>query len=250
MYYSCFKNCIDLGMSLVKNHLVCSDDCHEWYNRKVMDNSIVTKLNTFFSSYLSQEFKKGELLFRAGTEPSGIYYIEEGIVRRYWISENGEEITLNLYKPHTFLPMSWAIAGVPNTHFYEAMTKVKTKKAPKDKVLQFLQNEPDIVYDLLRRVYIGMEGLWMHLESLTAGNSYTKLIASLVILVKRFGIKEKTDVIVKLKMSEKDIANYAGMSRETASRELQKLKKENLVSFDKGTIVVHNLQTLEKMLLQ
>lgn len=215
-----------------------------------MESHILSKLDAFFFPFPSQQFRKGELLFRAGTTPSGIYYINEGIVRRYWISENGEEITLNLYKPHTFLPMSWAIADIPNTHFYEAMTHVEAKKAPKDTVLQFLHTQPDIVYDLLRRVYIGMEGLWMHMESLTAGNSYTKLIASLVILVKRFGIQENNDVVVKLKMSEKDIANYAGMSRETASRELQKLKKDNIVSFDKGTIIVHELQTLEGMLLQ
>ena len=215
-----------------------------------MESTILSKLDTFFFSFPSQNFKKGELLFRAGTTPSGIYYIEEGVVRRYWISENGEEITLNLYKPHTFLPMSWAIADIPNTHFYEAMAHVKAKKAPKDTVLQFLHTEPDIVYDLLRRVYIGMEGLWMHMESLTAGNSYTKLIASLVILAKRFGTKENKDVVIRLKMSEKDIANYAGMSRETASRELQKLKKDSILSFDKGTIIVHDLQALEGMLLQ
>jgi len=215
-----------------------------------MESNIVETLRSFFAQYPTKEFKKGELLIRASANIPGVFFIENGVIRRYFLSENGEEITLNLYKPHTFLPMSWAIADVPNTHFYEAMTHVTARLAPKEHVLKFLQKEPDVVYDLLRRIYIGMEGLWMHIESLTAGNSYTKLIASLVVLAKRFGEKNAHSLVINLKMSEKDIANYAGMSRETASRELQKLKKEGIVSFDKSILTVHNMQELENRLLQ
>lgn len=215
-----------------------------------MDNAIVTKLTTFFSQFPAKLYKKGEIIIQANMEPSGIYYIEEGIIRRYYLSENGEEITLNLYKPHSFLPMSWAIGNVENIHFYEAMTDIRARRAPKEEVIAFVKAHTDVLYDLLRRIYIGMEGLWMHLESLTAGNSYIKLVASLVILAKRFGIKEENKFVVTLKLSEKDLANYAGMSRETASRELQKLKKENLVDFDKGIITVHDLQRLENLLLR
>ena len=72
----------------------------------------------------------------------------------------------------------------------------------------------------------------------------------MVILAKRFGVQEKNSTVVQLKMNEKDIANYAGITRETASRELQKLKKGNLVSFEKGTITIHTLSSLEEKLLR
>ena len=156
-----------------------------------MQTDIPKKLDDFFSSYQSQTFSKGTVILQAGEDPTGIFYITEGIVRNYWISQEGTEVTLNMYKPHAFLPMSWAIGGVKNTNFYEAMTLVVGKKAPKEVFLQFLKSNPDVMYDLLRRIYVGMEGLWMHIESLTTGNSSTKLITSLVILGKRFGIQEK-----------------------------------------------------------
>jgi CRP/FNR family transcriptional regulator len=146
--------------------------------------------------------------------------------------------------------MSWAIAGIKNNSFYEAMTNVTVKLAPKDAVIAFLKKEPDVTFDLLRRIYIGMEGLWMHFESITTGNSTIKLIASLVILAKRFGKEEKGSTVIQLKMSEQDVANYAGIARETASRELQKLKRNKIVSFENGTITVHDLQELEGLLLR
>ena len=215
-----------------------------------MDNDVIKKLDNFFSQYTSQEFKKGTIIIQAGKEPPGVFYLQSGIIRSYWISSEGSEITQNMYKPHAFLPMSWAIAQVKNNSFYEAMTDVTTKRATKEAVLTFLKKEPDIMFDLLQRIYIGMEGLWMHVESITTGNAASKLIASLVILAKRFGKKESDVLIIQLKMSERDIANYAGISRETASRELQKLKKDNIVSFKESTIVVHDLQQLENMLIR
>jgi len=209
---------------------------------------IIKKLNSLFSQYPSCNYKKGSILIQAGKKPAGIFYIQKGIIRQYWISEKGSEITLNMYKPHAFFPMSWAVASVTNLHFYEALTDVTAKHAPKEKVLAFLKKEPDIVFDLLKRIYIGMEGLWMHIESITSGNSYIKFIASIVILAKRFGKQNGKGLIIDLKMNEQDIANYAGMSRETASRELRILKKENLVEYEKGMITVPNLQKLEEEL--
>lgn len=205
-------------------------------------------VKNFFSTYPSQTYKKREVLIHAGTTPKGIFYLKEGIIREYWISGKGEELTLNLYKPGTFLPMSWAVSNVPVTHFFEAMVDCTVQKAPKEDVLQFLQEQPAVVYDLLRRLYIGIGGLWMHLESITAGSSYTKLIASLVILGKRFGKVENNNTVVQLSLHEQDLANYAGMSRETANRELQKLRKDNLVEFTKGKVIIFDLPRLESLL--
>lgn len=213
-----------------------------------MEKDVAEKLSLFFSTFPSQTYNKGDILLQASQEPSSIFYITEGIVRNYWISNEGLEVTLNMFKTHAFFPMSWAIANVPNSRFYEAMTSVSAKRVPKDAVVRFLKENPDVTYDLLKRIYVGMEGLWMHIESLTTGNSYTKLISSLVILAKRFGKKDGSTTVMQLKMNEKDIANYAGISRETASRELQKLKKENLVSFEKGIIIVNDMHQLESKL--
>ena len=216
----------------------------------VVDNEVIKKLDTFFSQFPTFEFKKGATIIHAGQTPNGVYYVKSGVIRSYWMSAEGTEVTQNMFKPHSFLPMSWAIAGIENNCYYDAMTDVLTNRAPKEAVLTFLKKEPDVIYDLLRRIYIGLEGLWMHMESLTTGNSATKLAASLFILVKRFGKKAEADnAIIELKMNEKDIASYAGMTRETTSRELQKLKKENIVDFQKGVVAIKDIKKLESMLL-
>jgi CRP/FNR family transcriptional regulator len=214
-----------------------------------MNTDIITTLETFFSKYPSKTFKKGDVIISADEQPAGIYYVREGIIRRYYLSEEGTEVTLNLYKPHSFLPMSWVVSDIPNKHWYEALTPVKTWCAPNDAVKVFIKNEPEVVYDLLRRMYIGMDGLWDHMESLSAGNATTKLISTIVVLAKRFGKTTPEGLEISIPLSESELASLAGMSRETASRELKKIKKDHPVLFHKGILTIQNIQSLEKSLV-
>lgn len=213
-----------------------------------MDDVIIKKLDLFFKKYKKQQFRKGEILLRADDNPRGISYIENGLVRRYAITGNGEELMLNIYKSHSFFPMSWAISNIHNAHFYEAMQPTTIWKAPKEDVLQFIKYEPGVLYDLLRRVYIGIEGLWTHIEQLMSGNAYAKLLTAVIIIAKRFGKHEKDNIVISLNIKEKDLAAYAGMSRETASRELQILKQKKLISYEKGVITITNMHQLEEEL--
>lgn len=214
-----------------------------------MNHDIFTTLHTFFSSFPIQQFKKGDILIEAGKHPRGIFFVTKGFIRQYYLSHEGSEITLNLFKPHAFLPMSWGIADIPNTYFFEAMSPVEAYCAPKEAVLTFLQKEPEVLYDLLRRVYIGIDGLFTHIEALTIGNSSAKLIALCVMLAKRFGISNADGhLTIAFPLTEYDIAVYAGMSRETVSRELQKLKKDTFISFEKGILTIYHLESLESLI--
>lgn len=211
-----------------------------------MDIDVQKKLDNFFGKYKIQKYKKGEILIKADDEPSGVFYLKEGIVKMYAISSNGEELTINIYKPHSLFPMSWVFNNTISNHYYEAVTPVTVWKAPKKRVLNFLQKEPSILLDLLRRIYRGLEGYFMRMEYLMKGNAEARLITELLISAKRFGEKLGSSTLVKLKLTEKDLASQSGIARETVSREIKKLKEKNLINFKKGSLVIYDLQKLEE----
>jgi CRP-like cAMP-binding protein len=209
-----------------------------------MDEQISTKLEEFFTKFKKQTFHKGEIVIRADDDPAGIYYIKEGIIKKYAISHKGEELTVNMFKPHTFFPMSWAMNGTPNTFFYEAVTNVEVFRAPKEEVLAFVKSEPDILYDLMKRVYRGTDGMLMRMLYLMSGSAYTRLVTELLIHARRFGTK-KDDGTITCSISEKDLAAQAGMTRETVSREIKVLKGRGKVNFSNGTLTVLDINQLE-----
>lgn len=215
-----------------------------------MDNQIKEKLDKFFSSYRQQKYKKGEVLIRAGQAPDSVFYLTDGVIRRYAISSQGEELNLNLFRPISFFPMSWALNDSPNKHYYEALSQATVTKAPKKELLKFLEENPDVVLDLMKRVYRGMEGLWDRMENLMAGNAENRLITEFIILAKRFGQKNAGGKItVDLKLTEKDLASESGITRETVSRVIHKLEQKDLIEFKNSQLNILNLGELEEELI-
>lgn len=213
-----------------------------------MDRIVKGKLDNFFTKYKFQEYKRGGILIKAGDTPNGIFYLKEGIVRQYSISKSGEELTLNVYKPTSFFPMSWAFNNTPNNYYYEALALVKLWQAPKKDVLRFIKDEPEVLYDLIKRIYKGLEGYMMQMEFLMAGSASAKLVACLLIYAKRFGKEQNKKIIINMKLTQQEIASQTGLTRETVNREIQNLKKQRLVGFNKNKFEINNIYKLEEKL--
>lgn len=79
-----------------------------------------------------------------------------------------------------------------------------------------------------------------------AGNAQSRMVVELLIAARRFGTKSGNKVTINLKITEKDLASQTGIARETVSRELQKLKKEGLITFQKNELIVNDLKNLER----
>ena len=212
-----------------------------------MSDGVTKKIDLFFTNFKHQTYKKGEILIRADDDPTGIFYLTKGIVKEYAISKKGDELVLNLFNSVSFFPMSWAINGSHNTFFYEAVTDLEIWKAPGESVVAFVKENPDVLYDLLSRVYRGTDGMLNRMTYLMTGNAHSRIIVELIISAKRFG--KKTTDSIEIEISEKDIAAQSGMTRETVSRELKILKDKGLVTFSRNSLKVIDLQMLEDELM-
>jgi len=215
-----------------------------------MDTNVAKKIENFFIKFKNIKYKKGEILIRADDDPNGILYLVSGNVCQYAISQKGDEFVVNIFKPISFFPMSWAINDEPNEYFYEALTSVEIYRAPKEKVVDFVKNNPDVLYDLMSRVYKGTDGLLRRMTYLMAGNAYARLLTELIIHAKRFGKKNEKTTRIEIKVSEKELASQAGMTRETVSREMKNLKDKRIVTFDKNVLAINSIEELEKELLE
>lgn len=208
-------------------------------------SALVAKLDTFFSNYKHQVYKKGEILIRADEDPSGIFFLKKGSIKEYAISRNGDEVVVNIFKAISFFPMSWAINNTPNKYFFEAITEVEVWKAPKEKVVEFVKEDKEILFDLLSRVFYGTDGLLSRMTYLMSGSAYSKLLIEIVIHARRFGVADKNGISYEVSIKENELSIHAGIARETVSRELKILKEKGLIKFQKMTLSIPNINKLE-----
>lgn len=202
-----------------------------------MQETIHTKIATFFNAYSLRTYHKGDMIIFADDTVPPIYFLESGLVAQYDISDAGDRITLNTFKPQAFFPVSSALNAVPNRYFFEAVTPTTVRCAPAKEVLDFLQQNPDVVLDLLSRVYRGTDGLLRQLMQLKSGNAAHRLLLELTIIAQRFG-KRLADESIEVHITENQLAQQTGLARETISRELTALKEQNLVEISKRGIVL------------
>lgn len=211
-----------------------------------MDNLIDKKLKRFFSTYKLIYYKNREIIIRDEDTPSGIYFLVKGFVRMDTLFENGSEVTFNIFKPGTFFPTFWALGEIENSYNFSAMGDVKVLRCPKTDFLAFLEKNPDIYYDLTKRLIVGVEGLLRGVKVIIKEKAGKRVVWSILMLAGRFGKPTKGDnTKIEIKLTHQDIARISNLTRESASLEIGKLCKRELISFNKGVIRINNIERLQ-----
>lgn len=213
-----------------------------------MDDHTHSLVADFFAHYPTRSYPKDQIIIFSGEIPDKIFYIVSGKVCMYDITYRGDEIITNIYKHPAFFPMSLALNDSQNPFFYKAEIDTLVRYAPAKDVVAFLLRNPRALMDLVGRLYSGMDGLMGRIVQLMAGTAQTRLIYELVVECKRFG-KAVEDGGYSLDIHERHIASRSGLSRETVSRGMKRLKQAGLITIDPSGIIVKDISGLSDLLV-
>lgn len=198
----------------------------------------------FFKSYSLRRYKKGQVLLLDGEGPDRVFYLTAGRVKVYDISYRGDEIILNVFNPGTFFPVALVVSHTPNKYVYEAETDIEVHQAPARDVIAFIKERPEVTYELLATVYAKMDEIFGRVSHLMASSAKRRLIYELLLECTRTGRASKSQEII-LEITERELGARAGLSRETVSREIGKLKRDKLVRVQQNAIAILNRPELE-----
>lgn len=203
-----------------------------------MQQNVHNKIEQLFSHSTTKIYTSGSLITLAHQDPKGVMLIVDGVVEQYDITPDGNKMTINMFKPNAFFPMSWAINKTPNEYFYAASTDVTVRQISADEAVKFLQANPEVMFDLLSRVYRGTDAILRRLVLTAGGVASSRLIYELLIEGYRFGeVQSGTAKTVHVKRIS--LAERSGLARETVSRELHKLQQEGLLTCTNQKIVLY-----------
>ncbi len=211
-----------------------------------MSTDIRKKTESFFSKYPKFSFSEGSIILRADQPAPGIFYIKKGLIKQYVISDKGEILTLNIFRPGSFFLMMWAINNTPNSFFFEAMENTEVFRAPLKDAREFVKTNPDVLYALTNRIMAGLSGIIKRLQFLAFDDADTKLQTLFSYLAKTYGQKKDDQYSINLPLTHKDIATWIGTSRETASYKMEEMRRKGLISYKHHQYIVKNIKKLEE----
>ncbi len=201
------------------------------------DQVAANYLKTFLDRQQVRKFKKGEIIIFQGEAPRYAYAVKSGTVKAYNLSVNGDEKPVAFYTADNIFPATWIYGKVPSAiYYYEAFTpEVEVYIIDKQTLVKFIKKSPELLYQELDRLLSDQLGGSMRLNALQHSRASDKLIYTLHYLALTHGnAQEKNTIEITLDLTHQDFANLTGLTRETAATELNKLKKQGIISYGKN----------------
>ncbi|MDB5166189.1 MAG: CarD family transcriptional regulator [Candidatus Saccharibacteria bacterium] len=207
------------------------------------------KWHKFLIDFQKKSFKKGDILLFQGEAPRFAYVVSHGIVKAYNINSQGDEQLVHFSTALEVLPLPWVFNKAANAlYYYEALTDGSYFCVDKDKYLEFIKGDPDILYSELERTVVNYVGKTMSFNALLYSKAGEKLINTLRYLILSYGNKREDSIEIRLRLTQQDFANLTGLTRETVSIELMKLKKAGIIAYSKQTNYTINVSKMNDLL--
>jgi CRP-like cAMP-binding protein len=181
------------------------------------------KVRAFFANSPTRQYRRKQIIIHADDIPNYAFYLQQGRVKCYRISEEGNEIVLDIIRPKTIFPISAITRENESGFFYEALDDVRLKLMSPAKARNFYQQNSGELFKLLQATCTSLEKHMDKLSYTLGSSAYSRLVYELI-----KECESNQDVSKSINRNEHELqvhayelANQAGLSRETASRELQ-----------------------------
>lgn len=198
----------------------------------------------FFDKFTKLQYKKGEIILRAGDPPSGALYLKSGLVRMSFATDSGDMLVLHVFKSGSIFPMPWIVNNEPNRYYFEALTPVVLWRAPQEEVVKLFQDTPAAEHEMMGKILRGLSGLMKRMEFLVFDSAYKKTVLLLLYYVKNFSDDSVKGKLL-IPLTHREIAAWIGTTRETASLQIETLKKKKLIEYHKRYIRIPDISLLE-----
>lgn len=202
-------------------------------------------IRSHFSGGTVKSFAKGEVLVQGDEEPEGVYLIQDGYVKAYTITRAGQQNLLLIQGSNEIMPLPWALNGAQKLGvFYEAMSDVTVINSSKNDLRKAMGSNGWLTEQILRQLVHTFTVYAQRIQSLEYRLPRERVIARLLDLADRFGTETKQGIVIQAPITHQDIADSINMTRETASRALELLFRDNLVIQDQHLFVILNAKKL------
>ena len=213
------------------------------------DPSMTAFTRLFIDHGNELSYRKGEFIIRPGEAPSGIFYIETGLVKAYDITKYGEENMLIIRQAGEVFPLIWAMTGRERSVIYEAMVPTTVRQISRQRFRTFVDDNPDALTLLLD---MAIEMYRLHSErilNLGYRNVRERLVSFLLTAAQRFGHKQPGGhTLINVPLRHQDIGSSISASRETIGREIQALERKGLIIAEDGYIIICDTAKLRSFL--
>jgi len=188
-----------------------------------------------------RHFAAGERIFEQDDQGDCLYIIVHGFVRIYLLNPDGREMTIRVYgRGDTFGEFA-VLDGKPRAAGAVAIGNVTTMVIYRHEFLELMRHNFDLVTHVIEELTERLRFTTKFSQNLVFLDASGRIAAALAELATQ---QANGNASVRLALTQQDLANYAGVTREWTNKALRVLSEHRVVRVERGAVIVLDLERL------
>jgi CRP-like cAMP-binding protein len=201
---------------------------------------------SLLANMVSVKIAKGTVLFAEGDGGDQLYVIAEGKLKLGTSSGDGRENLLSILGPgEMFGELSLFDPG-PRTSTATAVTDAKLLSLGQEKLLPWLVENPKVSLQLLASLAQRLRRTNEAVGDLVFSDVPGRVAKALIDLGERFGKKTDEGLFVHHDLTQEELAQLVGASRETVNKALADFVGRNWLKLDGRAVLITDFERLSK----
>jgi CRP/FNR family transcriptional regulator len=203
------------------------------------------ELDLIYRSMSKRTYPPNTVIFFEEDVPDGLYLVMRGRVKISLMDENGREITLSTLKGGRFFGEMALFDESPRSADVETLEETDFLVLKKSHFLEMIEKSPSIARNILKEMSGRLREADDKIRNLALYDVAGRLARILIDIAKKEGVISKEKNVATLpELSQQELANMIGTSRETVSRVLNRFQERGLVTITRKQIILHNIDSL------
>jgi CRP/FNR family transcriptional regulator, cyclic AMP receptor protein len=195
-----------------------------------------------------ERYPAGEEIFAKGSPGNSMMIVLRGRVRISSISLTGKEIVLNRISAGEIVGEIATLDGGERSGDAVAITDCELLVLNRRDFMPFLENHADICLMLIKILCQRLRQTSEQVEDLQFRHLEGRIAKALLHLSERSGTAGLDGRVLELHMSQSELANIVGSSRESVNKQLQAWQKAGFIDLAKGSIVIRDPVAIEHLI--
>src|SRR5215213_255903 len=194
--------------------------------------------NEFNGMMRTRKYRRGEWVFVLGDPAHSIYLLHEGRMKITALSEDGHEVLYEIIGPGEIFGDTSALLGIPRTTSAQALEASVLCEIRRKDFESLLTAYPELSLQLLKSVGRRLKKAEAHLLNVICNDVSTRVREALLDLIAFESGTRPPVQPVRIKITQQDLANLIGASRQKTSQALKELEDSGMLRLMYGSILV------------
>lgn len=224
---------------MIERHSCNSSDCKSclYPKNSNLKGLPVAELEKLDNARTSTEYKKGQLIYRGGTYPSGIFCLNQGYVMKTLTGHGDKETIVNIYGPGAFLGLSDYFTNSTYRYNCVALTDASICMIRKEEIDQLFTSNHHFLKKVLGHISAQYNEYVHRSIAMQSKTMIQRLAAAIVFVLNKVGVDQKTNEL-KAYLKRKEWALLAHMNTSNVIRSFGALQTDGIVATDNKKLVI------------